>query len=129
MANKLKGEVEISIGEGDERKTLVFRLGMNELISLQDALGYTDDKEEKFLADVDSGRAFNGLKKTRKAVRFALLSRQPETTEEEAGEVVTELGPQRIGEIIREAFKWSMPEKESGTSKGKDPSPSAGKPS
>lgn len=128
MANKLKGEIEVQVGEGDEKKTLVFRLGMNELIGLQDALGY-GEKEEEFLVDLDTGKARRGLKKTRLVAKHMLLSRQPDTSDEQAGAVLSELGMVRFNELFQETLKWAMPEKEPGAAKGKEPSPSPGKPS
>lgn len=112
MANRLKGEIDETLPpelEGAAGLTVRFRLGMNELINLQEALGYGDD-DERFMAEVDSGKAFRGLKRIRTAVLHALLKHQPEMTQERAGEIVTLLGPDRVGELLTEAMKWAMPE-------------------
>lgn len=119
MANKLKGEVEVEVGDGEKKRTLVFRLGINELIGLQEALGMGDD-DEKFLATLDRLRV--SLRKLRIGVRAALLCHQPDTTEEQAGEIITELGFRRVGEIFDQALRWALPEPAgagAGHSKGK----------
>jgi hypothetical protein len=127
MANKLRGEVEIKVGSEGAQKTLVLRLGMNELIELQDELGYKD-RDEEFLEDLKSGHALRSLKRTRTALRRALLHRQPDTTDEMAGDVITEIGVPRTNTLLSEALRWSMPDREL-SSPGKGEGRSAGKPS
>lgn len=120
MANHLKGEVEVDLGSG---KKLVFRLGVNEMIRIQDALGLADD-DAKFLAALSSLRSFKAV---RTIVHSALLRDQPEVTEEEAGDVVTELGMQRVGEVIQQALRWALPDrKPGGERRGEKPRPSVG---
>jgi hypothetical protein len=125
MANRLKGEVAVEVGEGEGRRTLIFRLGINELIGLQDTLGMKDD-DERFLQVLDNLR---GLKRLRSAVRAALIFNQPDTTDEQAGIVITELGPAKVGELIGEALLWAMPDKSdtpAGPPKGKGAAASPG---
>jgi hypothetical protein len=122
MANPYKGEVAVELGgEGDGRRTLVFRLGINELIELQDALGITDD--EKFLAALDQLRS---LRKVRLIVLHAMRYAQKDATEAEAGEVITELGIERVGKLIREVLKWALPQPEGKAVSGKGASASPG---
>ena len=103
MANRLKGEVAVEVGG----RTVVFRLGINELIDLQEALGLKDD-DERFLASLDNLRS---LRKLRAAVKVAVSTEQPDITDKQAGDIVTELGFARVGEIIAEALYLAMPDK------------------
>lgn len=107
MANRLKGEVAVEVGEGESRRTLIFRLGINELIGLQDALGMKDD-DERFLATIDRP---GSLRRLRAFAKAALLSHQPDTTDEAAGDIVTQMGVPRLRKIIDEAVMWAMPDK------------------
>jgi len=125
MANRLKGEVAVDVGDGEGRKTLIFRLGINELIGLQDALGMKDD-DERFLATIDRP---GSLKRLRAFAKAALLHHQPDTTDDQAGDVVTQLGIPKLRKIIDEAVSWAMPDKSdtpSGVTKGKGAAASPG---
>lgn len=125
MANRLKGEVAVEVGEGEGRQTLIFRLGINELIGLQDALGMKDD-DERFLATIDRP---GSLRRLRAFAKAALLSHQPETTDEQAGDIVTQMGVPRLRKIIDEAVMWAMPDKSdtpAGPPKGKGAAASPG---
>lgn len=104
MANRLKGEVSVECGG----KTLIFRLGINELIGLQDEWGMKDD-DEKFLIALDEKRS---LKRRRSLVKAALIYAQPDITDEQAGDVVTELGLPKIDEVLMETLAWALPPKE-----------------
>lgn len=107
MANKLKGEVAVELGVGDAKRLVIFRLGINELIGLQKEYGLETD-DEGFLTALDSRKS---LRRRRALVRAAMLFKQPETTEEEAGEVITELGIKRMDEVIEETLQWALPDK------------------
>lgn len=132
MANKHRGEIEVTLPgvEGEAARTLVFRLGINELIAAQEALGYADDAEEKFLSDMVAGTAFAGLKRARTLVVHALRTKQPDITEAEAGDIIVELGMPRISQILQEALRWALPEPEradaAAVTKGKAAAASAG---
>lgn len=122
MANHLKGEVEVVLAD----KTLIFRLGVNEMIRIQDALGLAED-DAKFLTALSNLRSFKAVR----TIVFSGLQRdQPEITEEQAGDVVTELGMARIAEIIQQALRWALPEKKPGAAGEKGgmakPRPSVG---
>jgi hypothetical protein len=120
MANHLKGEVEIQAG-GEK---LTFRLGVNEMVRIQDALGLADD-DQKFLLALSNLRSFRAV---RTIVHSGLLRDQPEMTEEQAGDVVTELGMARVGEMIQQALRWALPDKkpDNGKREGQKPRPSVG---
>lgn len=106
MANHQKGEVEVeALG-----KKLVFRLGVNEMIELQNALGLAD-QDDAFLAVFDEHRLRN-LGQIRRVILFGLKGSWPEVTEGDAGEIITEVGLVRAGEIIRDALKWALPDRE-----------------
>ena len=122
MANHLAGEVEVlALG-----KTLIFRLGVNEMLEVQNGLGLAD-KDDAFLAVFDEDRLRN--LKTVRAIAFYGLNRdQPEITERDAGDVVVEIGLLRFGDIIREALRWALPDKDEGARDGAA-RPSPGPPS
>jgi hypothetical protein len=115
MANRFKGEVDFEA----QGKSWVLRLGMNDLIELQEALGYGED-DDKFLRELGQMR---GMKKIRKIVFIALRGLQADVTEQVAGDIVTELGFQKIVGLVSEALKWSMPDPQGGKDSGKARSP------
>jgi hypothetical protein len=118
MANKLRGEVAVEIGEGKDRKAYVFRLGVNEMIEVQTALGIEND--EKVFSVLGKLRNF---KTVRTIVFHGLKGRTPDITEESAGEIITELGMSRTHDIILEALRWAMPEPEKTEGKANARSP------
>lgn len=118
MANHLKGEVEIEMPGG---RKLIFRLGVNEMIRIQDALGLADD-DQKFILALSTMRSFKAI---RVIFHSGLLRDQPDMTEEQAGDLVTELGLPRAGEVIAQAFRWAMPDQTSERRAAK-PRPSGG---
>lgn len=120
MANYLKGEVEIQTGDG--RKHL-FRLGVNEMINAQEALGLVED-DQKFLVVLSGARSF---RVARVIVHCGLRGAQPDLTLEQAGDILTEIGLVRFGEIIEKALRWALPErKQQSEQEGKKPRPSGG---
>jgi hypothetical protein len=120
MANNLRGEVEIKASGG----LLIFRLGINEMISVQNDLGLAED-DQGFLNTLDNMRS---LKKIRTIVLNGLKRDHPAFTEEMAGDLITELGIERMVEIIKQALRWALPDKEAADTpkKGGKPRPSLG---
>jgi len=128
MANRLKGEIAVEVGEGESKRTLIFRLGINELIGLQDAIGMKDD-DQRFMIAMSDPSSWKSFKRLRAAVKAALVRNQPDTTDQDAGDVITELGFDKVGELIEEALVWAMPDKSdtpAGPPKGKDAAASPG---
>jgi hypothetical protein len=112
MANHLAGEVEVvALG-----KTLIFRLGVNEMLAAQNGLGLAD-KDDAFLAVFDADQLRN-LKTVRAIAFYGLKRDQPEITEQDAGDVVVEVGLLKFGEVIREALRWALPDKDEGARDG-----------
>src|SRR3972149_5914105 len=107
MANRLKGGAPVGLGEGDSKRTVIFRLGINELIALQKEYGLETD-DESFLVALDNKKS---LKRRRALIRAAMLYAQPQTSEEDAGEIITELGLKRMDEVIEETLRWALPDK------------------
>ena len=103
MANKPKGEIQFeALGE-----QYILRLGVNDLIAVQDALGMGED-DAAFLERI--GRLL-GLKSLRTiAWKGVRLTNGEEITEELAGEIVTELGIEGFGQKIAEAIRWAWPD-------------------
>jgi len=118
MANHMKGEVEVEAGG----RKLIFRLGVNEMVAAQDALGLAND-DQGFLEALDNLR---GLGPIRIIVHNGLKRDQPDFTVEMAGDLITELGLERTTEIIQEAMRWALPAKEAVQKKGGRPRPSVG---
>jgi hypothetical protein len=104
VANHLKGEVERQV----LGKKVVFRLGNNEMIELQGALDLAG-KDEEFLACFDNYRDFRLV---RMITFYALKKHQPEITEDQAGDIVTELGLEEMAKIRKECLRWALPEPE-----------------
>jgi hypothetical protein len=103
----LKRDVKATAGEGDGRRELVFRLGINEMIVLQDEWGIKDD--QVFLEALDKPQS---LKRFRSLVKQALVSHQPDITDEAAGALITELGMVRMKAILGETMAWAFPDPE-----------------
>jgi hypothetical protein len=114
MANNWKGEVEVEAGG----KKLLFRLGVNEMIELQGDFGLVGSDEE-FAAAVAN---LSGLKRHRDAIFRGLQLHQPDTTLKQAGDIMDELGLDRVRELIAEAFALAFPENKPGG----EPRPSVG---
>lgn len=113
MANRWKGEVavkledEVEVGSA-KVKELTFRLGINEMLSLQADWGMTDD-DQKFLNALDGD---SSLKRFRTKVLWALKRAHPEITEEQVGEIITSLGVERVKSALAEAVAWALPAKQ-----------------
>lgn len=121
MANNLRGEVEVQAGG----RKVVFRLGVNEMIALQNDLGLAGKDEEFGRVIAES----SGFVNPRLVIFHGLRLRQPEITLEEVGDVMTELGRTRWEAVILEGLRWALPEKEQAPAdpkKGGKPRPSGG---
>lgn len=124
MANKLRGEVEVELGEGEGKRKLVFYFGINEMIALQEELGVKDD--DAFLRELSTyARSMRGM---RSIVRHMLTSSQPTTTPEDAGNIIMELGQQGALNVIERVFEGIRPilGVDDGQPEGKATAPSPG---
>jgi hypothetical protein len=117
MANRLRGEVDFVALD----KTWTLRLSMNDLIALQEKLGFGDD-DDAFLTQLGQIR---GMKRLRTIVHVALAGRQPDITEQQAGDIITEVGFQKVFGLVTESLKWSMPDPEPAGAEGGKASPGA----
>lgn len=120
MANHLRGEV--SFQDGDQ--TFTFRMGVNQLLDFQERMGLAG-QDEKLWEALDNLRSLSVM---RKIIYCGLIKSHPEITEEDAGEIISNLGLPKIAEIVMEALRWALPDKkEAGPAddKGK-PRPSRG---
>lgn len=119
MANKHAGEIAYKVEP--DGKEYVFRLGLNEMVSLQEKLAIGDDDLDKFFAALVSKRT---LKTLRLICHHMLLAKQPDITEVEAGELLTQIGVTEFNSsIVPEVLKWALPEKREVTAtaaKGKE---------
>jgi hypothetical protein len=105
MANHLRGEIAIKALGRD----LVYRLGVNEMIELQNELGLAG-QDEQFLGVFDEQRLRN-LRTLRAITLYGLKRHQPEITEEQAGDVVFEQGLYAMADVIQQALVWALPER------------------
>lgn len=104
MANHVHGEVEFEA----EGRTYVFRLGVNEMIAVQDALGLAAD-DERFMQALQE---IQGFRKVRTMFYEGLRGAQPDMTEIAAGDLMTAMGLQDVIKVILAGMRWAMPGKE-----------------
>lgn len=102
MANPHKGEVSFEV-RGKKRTA---RLNTNAICELEDELGMS--------VDGISSRMVSGYLGTLRSVLRASL--HDSTTMEEAGEIIDELGPRRVVEVMIEAFNLAFPSPEEAPS-------------
>ena len=114
MANNWTGEVEIEAGG----RKLLFRLGVNELIEVQGDFGLADQDEAFALAL----KNLAGFKRHRDMVFRGLQLHHPDITIEQAGDLMNEIGMERVKEAIESALNLAFPEPKEGG----EPRPSAG---
>ena len=87
MANPMRGDVEVeALG-----RRYIFRLGINELLELQTALGYED--EETFLNEVGQLKSIRALR----IIGACALARKPDAG---AGEVIMGLEEKEAGDVL-----------------------------
>lgn len=122
MGNHVKGEVEVDAGG----KKLIFRLGINELISIQDALGFAGDDSKLW----ETFKDLKSPKVLRTIIYHGLKRDHRDMTEEGAGDLVVELGMPGTAALIAQALAWSLPERKEGAGAadkgGEEPRPSDG---
>lgn len=123
MTNTARGVVSREING----ETINFRIATNEWCELEDEFGKTTDEILKdFFAGVQQGSLT--MKNLRKFFRAALSSSRPGITEEEAGEVMSDLGLGAAGALLGEVILASMPQAEEGKSApGKPARPARGR--
>ena len=123
MGNPYQGEVDFELGG----KTHTLRYGVNEHIAVQAALGIEDDAE---YWDIIGTRLSISLRALRTIALHGLRATEPELTEIEAGNYLTELGTYEMVRLVSEALVWSLPNrgKEAGAAdkKGGKARPSGG---
>jgi hypothetical protein len=102
-SNKLAGEVGFEAGG----KAYVLRLGVNEMISLMDAWGIPPDDLEALFVRLQQLKTLTVL---RELVLYALRRDQPTLTLLEAGDLITQVGFSKMGDLVYEAITWALPE-------------------
>lgn len=101
--NKLAGEVSFEAGG----KGYILRLGVNEMICLMDAWGIPPDNLQALFVKLQQLKTLVVL---RELVMHALRRDQPQLTLLDAGDLVTQVGFDRMGDLVFEAIKWALPE-------------------
>lgn len=105
--NRERGRVEVQA----QGRRWVLRLNMNHLLVLCDRLGVKDDEgiSKALLRLASQIGTIHGL---RTAVHVALMEHHPGLTEEQVGELITEIGFERTGNLVIDTLHWAMPEPE-----------------
>lgn len=99
MANPVKGEVQFMFG--GRRRT--FRIGMNQVCSLERALGMS-------IATVLDAKRVMHLADLREILYHGLLADDPSLTLEDVGDMIeVHPDPSAIGPMIRESMQAAMP--------------------
>ena len=93
MANKSRGEVEFTAGE----ETYVFRFGTNEQAEFEAETG-----EPNIFAAMAKGL---GINRMRTLLRVALQRKRPQFTDQQAGDLIDEIGLKRVSELVGEVLK------------------------
>lgn len=119
MANHERGEVEFEA----QGKAWILRLGINELISAQNAVGLAD-KDEEFLQALDN--LSGSFRRMRAVVYHGLKGQHPDVTELQAGEIITAIGRFKMAGFIVIALRWALPEAAPGSQEGGGGRPSGG---
>lgn len=104
MTNAVKGEVHFESGG----KTYTFKLGTNAQVMLEKRVGMSlskflkaDRLEEMGASDI-------------RAIFWAGLFRKHELSEDDVGDLIDDIGPERVAAIFLEAFESAKPQKENG---------------
>src|SRR5262245_54721465 len=102
MTNPVKGEVTFESGG----KSYTFKLGVNAQVMLEQRVKMPLSKflKEDKLEDL-------GISDLR-LIFWAGLHRQHQLSEEEAGDIIDDIGPERVAEIFLEAFETAKVKEE-----------------
>lgn len=111
-------------GAGGQAQVARLRFGINEMIATQQEWGIKDDQE--FLNLMDN---LPSLGRYRVLIKHALRPAQPETTLEQAGDLITELGMDAMRKAFEAMTRWAFPDREAtppAPDPGKGPAASLG---
>lgn len=100
MGNALKGEVTIDLG--DENYTLVY--SVNAIIALEEKTGLPITRIGDFLG----GEAFS-FANARTFFWAGLIEHQPDLSERDAGDIMSELGVEQALTLATDSLKASLP--------------------
>ena len=104
MGNPMKGEVDFVAG--DMAYTLVFSI--NALCSLEERLGVG-------VAEIGAQMGESMRIGTLRTIFWAGLVTRHDVTEEQAGDIITQIGPNEASQLIGKAFAAAFPEAAKGT--------------
>lgn len=121
MANAHKGEVDLVVGEGEGRRTLVLRLGTNAMAEIETLLDGADFATE-IIPSLRDGR--NRATYIRAVIWAAARQHQPTIDLLSVGDLIDEF-PTEIGEALSKLIRLAFPTAEEG-SKGNPPKPAGG---
>jgi hypothetical protein len=103
MSNSIKGEVTIK--RGTDKKELTMVLGVNQLIYLEEQLDSNVNSIVAQLSNSDSIKV--GL--LRKIFFASLVKHQPDMTEDDAGDIMQEIGLDQAMTKITETIQAAFP--------------------
>lgn len=109
MANQFKGEIGVDV----DARHFVLRMDFNVMAEFEDQTGI---RALDFLETAEKGKA--SIKEIRQFIHCALLSRQPDATLQDAGDVMSS-DTNALGRLIAVA----SPQEEAQAGNGKKPGP------
>jgi hypothetical protein len=109
------GEVAFELQEGGR---LVLKFGINAMVAVEDALGLDIEVAGQVLSGAaklpEGVKPVGRLRMIRTFFWAALLANDSKITEERAGEIMTELGPQPAADLVSRAFAAAFPQEGEG---------------
>lgn len=118
MANPIKGDVQFEAGG----RSYTFRLGINAQVLIEARVGMTVQRYIKEKGD-DMGAT-----EIRLLFYAGLLQHHKDITEEAAGEIIDEIGPQTAANIFIEAAMLATPRQEDAPGTARPTSSANGRP-
>lgn len=106
----LAGTVDLEVGGA----SLKLYLGINEMIRLSADLGVREGEDGRFFEILDDLTRNPSVAKLRSVFYHALTKHQPDVTEDDAGDLMTALGMDRMGEVLGDLLKWATPDAPKG---------------
>jgi hypothetical protein len=110
MANAQKGEVDLVVGQGAEKRTLILRLGTNAMAEIETLLDGADFATE-IIPSLAQGR--NRATYIRAVIWGAARQHQPKIDLLAVGDLIDEF-PSEIGEALRKLITLAFPVPEGG---------------
>lgn len=118
MANRHRGEVSFAAGG----ETYTLRYSANALAELEDAL----DKSVGEIVELMQSQKGLRIKTVRTIFRAGLLDRHPDITDQQAGDIISDVGLGEAANLLGRAFTAAFPPVEGGASESPQKGAAAG---